>query len=526
MKTVFSAIAVAALFACSCARIVSENDRMNAFERAFGGLAGRLERSISSESHTPKVGYFLRDFDAATPVQLNFSTPLPQHLAGMKHYRILPALFPRKMDFHFDGLATVLKFTVSEDAKSVSYFSKPFASNAYTATSKCTFFGTGTGPTLGTQLCLQNPGVNLLPIKDQLWLTIDTASWGRVDPDTLDKVEGAKVNVSSLVLNAHPACDRASDVCYVQHPCPPNNAGMPISKDVCFSILIPTDGPDMQTEIVSRAVMNSSKLVQHSHSPCVTPNFVVSKLDDFVARNPLNSNNGMLKYAHQGEDSLWYVLDRRTNSSKLIRGNSKFVNNHFWNCYEENDNVVVETVAATENYLDNYFGRNLAKGADWEKILYQSKRCYVSFDNAVVDCGPLLEQNILFDYPTYNPYFKMSSAYKFFYAIAAWSSSSAWFDKAIKVDAKKGVVVAEWSSPGIYMSEFDVVPRTSSTLAEDEDDVVLTSILYNSTDDTSLFGIFDGKNMQPIALSKMESVVPFHAHGIVCPKGEGCFTNP
>jgi len=301
---------------------------------------------------------------------------------------------------------------------------------------------------------------------------------------------------------------------------------MPLSKDVCFSILIPTDGADMQTEIVSRAEMNSSKLVQHSHSPCVTPNFVVSKLDAFVERNPVNMNSGLLKYAHQGEDSLWYVLDRRTNSSKLIRGNFNFVNNHFWNCYEENDSVVVETVAATENYLDNYFGRNLAKGADWDKILHESKRCRVSFDDAVVDCGPLLTQNIPFDYPTYNPYFKMSSSYTYFYAIAASSSSSAWFDKAIKVDARKGTVVAEWSSPGIFMSEFDVVPRTSSTLADDEDDAVLTSILYNATDDTSLLGIFDAKSMTPIALTKMQSVVPFHAHGIVCPKGEGCFTNP
>ena len=41
------------------------------------------------------------------------------------------------------------------------------------------------------------------------------------------------------------------------------------------------------------------------------------------------------------------------------------------------------------------------------------------------------------------------------------------------------------------MSEFDVVPKTS---ADDEDDAVLTTILYNSTDDTSLFGLFDAKN--------------------------------
>ena len=82
--------------------------------------------------------------------------------------------------------------------------------------SRCVLFGTGFGPTLGTHLCFTNPGVNLLPIEGQLWLTIDTSSWGRVDPQTLETVEGAKVDVSSLVLNAHPACDRATGECFVQ----------------------------------------------------------------------------------------------------------------------------------------------------------------------------------------------------------------------------------------------------------------------------------------------------------------------
>jgi hypothetical protein len=35
------------------------------------------------------------------------------------------------MGFHFDGLASVLKFEVARDGKSVSYQAKPFLSNAY-----------------------------------------------------------------------------------------------------------------------------------------------------------------------------------------------------------------------------------------------------------------------------------------------------------------------------------------------------------------------------------------------------------
>ena len=75
-----------------------------------------------------------------------------------------------------------------------------------------------------------------------------------------------------------------------------------------------------------------------------------------------------------------------------------------------------------------------------------------------------------FRLPHIQPHVKMSSSYKYFYAIAVSDKkTSPWFDKAIKVDAKRGKTIAEWSSKGIFMSEFDVVPKTS---ADDEDDAV------------------------------------------------------
>ena len=194
----------------------------------------------------------------------------------------------------------------------------------YTEYKKCLFYGTGTGPTLphAPLFCYLNPGVNLLPIAGQLWLTIDTSSWGRVDPTTLDTIKGATVNVSSFVLNAHPACDRGTGECFVQHPCPLKST--PLSKEVCFSLLLPagadptadptstpTSTPtaaaraaapldaNMQTRILARATMPSNKIIQHSHSPCITPHFVVSKLDSFTARSPLNKNKGLLKFVRQ-----------------------------------------------------------------------------------------------------------------------------------------------------------------------------------------------------------------------------------
>ena len=166
----------------------------------------------------------------------------------------------------------------------------------------------------------------------------------------------------------------------------------------------------MQTRLLSRATMPHSKIIQHSHSPCITPNFVVSKLDAFVPRNPLNKNSGLLKYLHQGADSLWMVMNRKTNESRIMSSGdgAKFVNNHFWNCYEDPDddgNVVVEAVAATEDYLDNYFQRNLGlPKTDWGKLFYPSIRCRIPSNEAKLNitCGPLMqgnETNLVFDYP-------------------------------------------------------------------------------------------------------------------------------
>ena len=511
-------------------------------EFRFAEAAAETEAAVVAAAPTNQqahVPYFLRSYNATGDVHTLATSDgnpgLPAWLAGLNHYRLLPGIFPKGMEFHFDGLATVMKFSIGADASQVHYFAKPYASKAATEYKKCIFFGTGTGPTLGTEICFTNPGVNLLPIGEQLWLTIDTSKWGRVDPGTLETVD-ATVNVSSFVLNAHPACDRATGECFVQHPCPKKSS--PLSDQVCFSLLEPADGSasaDMQTRLLSRATMPYRKIIQHSHSPCVTPHWVVSKLDAFSARNPLNKNGGLLKYLHQGEDSLWMVMNRTSKVSRILSsGDAKFVNNHFWNCFEDpaDGAIVVEAVAATEDYLDNYFQRNLDSGADWSKLFHPSTRCRIPADESdlTVACGPLLrgaDADLVFDYPTFNPLFKMRPDYRFFYGIAAADAgSSRWFDRAIKVDAKAGKVVQSWSSPGIYMTEFDFIPRTNGTAAADEDDGVLVSVLYNETSDVSLFGVFDARELTPLELFQMDAVIPFHAHGISCRNGEPCFTNP
>lgn len=495
------------------------------------------------------VGYFLRSMNVTASGLLSFENGSSSlsFLDAYSHYRLLPGDFSYG-SYHFDGLATVMKidFHDAENGFEASFTTKPYESQAYKDRKdhKCVFFGTGEGkagllPTDG--VCFRNPGVNLFPIDDQLWLTIDTSSWGRVDRESLDTVE-AKADVHSLVLNAHPACDAVTNadqsVCYVQHPCP--DKASPYSKDVCVST-VHTSETNLETRIVSKTSMNESKIIQHSHSPCVTEHFVVSKLDAFVLRDPLANLNkgGLLEAARQGEDNQWLVMDRDTNVSRILRSTHSFVNNHFWNCVEdEQGNVVVETVTATKDYLDNYFAFNLKKSMPtWSDLFHDPLRCVIPTSAAaneddVIKCDPLLSPKetsvTYFDYPTYNPLFKMNRDYRFTYAIAPSNSdASRWFDSVIKIDRQQGVVVAKFERDGLYMTEADFVPRPSENgNVGAEDDGILVTIAYDSAADSSSLLLLDASDLTEIASAPFGFVVPFHAHGISCQANGKCWTNP
>jgi beta,beta-carotene 9',10'-dioxygenase len=482
-----------------------------------------LNNSIYTER---RVGvyppYLLRNMDAVGEL---FTQPMksafPKWLDGYTHYRLAPGVFLKGMDYHFDGLATVLKFSFKNGQ--ISFASKAYESDVFKDPKGCIVFETGTGPSLGYKICFRNPVVNLLPINDQLWLTIDTYAWGRINPDTLETIE-ANTKINTLSLNAHPACDYNTKECFVQHPC--NQKKLPLASDVCFSRLKTSD-TDIDGEELARMNTPKNQLIQHSHSPCVTPNYVVSKLDSFGARiAPSYVEGGVLKTTHQVEDNLWMVMDRKTLKSNIMVSNFSFVNNHFWNCYEQDDGtVVVDSVTATDQYLDTYFQQRLENTPQWTNMFHPAKRCKVPADKTgTISCTNLLQDaTVLFDYPTYNPNYKMNKNYQFFYAIAPESVNSKFFDRVIKVNVQTGKIISEYSAPNTFFTEADFVPRPGATT---EDDGLLLTVVYDVSTDTSSLSILDAQTLKLVDTYKLNQVIPFHAHGIVCTDSKKCYTNP
>jgi len=454
-------------------------------------------------------------------------TGVPSALEGVKHYRLVPYAFPKGMRYHFDGLAAVLRFEFIDGR--VTLAAAPYASKLQQDYSRCIFYGSGTGPTPGLTPCLRNPVVNLLPINEQMWLTIDTAEWGRIDPTTLATVD-AKAQVKTLVLNAHPACDRTTRECFVQHPCPKNDPMVPVTDQACVSRLRTTP-TNLEADEIGRATMPKSKWIQHSHSPCVTPRFVVAKLDSFGKYfDHDTTDRGLLRQMHQLETNDWLLMDRQTNKTSVLTSNFTFVNNHFWNCFEEPETgvVVVDTVAATEDYLHTYFNDSLQQPTNWSRMFKSPMRCRLD-PAASISCTPLLPEspNLFFDYPTFNPLWKMNPAYRYFYAISPTSPGSQWFDRIIKVDVHNRVVEKTWHAPGVFVTEADFVPASSLSAAEDEDRGYLLSVLFNSSSSASSFAIFDASDLSLLEMYDLGSeVVPFHAHGVSCIADGSCFTNP
>jgi len=63
------------------------------------------------------LGFFVRDLVPNTTSEtIDLAPGAPAELlAGLRHYRLVPGVFPEGMGYHFDGLATVMKFSFSDD---------------------------------------------------------------------------------------------------------------------------------------------------------------------------------------------------------------------------------------------------------------------------------------------------------------------------------------------------------------------------------------------------------------------------
>ena len=82
----------------------------------------------------------------------------------------------------------------------------------------------------------------------------------------------AHADVAAITLNAHPACDRKTNECYVQHPCP-TSKDFPISDLACFSKLVTVSKGRLKTKLPNESPTSLFRFIQlphmHAHGSCV-----------------------------------------------------------------------------------------------------------------------------------------------------------------------------------------------------------------------------------------------------------------
>mmetsp|Transcript_53365 Transcript_53365/g.117159 ORF Transcript_53365/g.117159 Transcript_53365/m.117159 type:complete len:615 (-) Transcript_53365:309-2153(-) len=524
---------------CQGLRFRDQGEEQDVEITALRGLVHHTLRVKTFTVGPPAVGYFLRnmtDYSAASVVVPN----APDWLNGHVMYRIAPTQFPEHFRFHYDGLSSPMRFEFGLGGK-VDWTVRLYQSKAKEDMSQCAvMLQAGTGPIshlTGTNMCMTNPAVNPFPIEGQLWLTIDNAWWGRVDPVTLETIEGV-VDVRSSVLSAHPACDHVTGECFTNYQCgmlPRWSRNLPPSdilygSDVCIGKFVPGEG-DMKVVEISRVTLPRRQFVHHSHAPCMSENFLVVKLDSFDLKWAVPENTGLLKFVNQKMDNLWLVMDRKTNVSRVLdSGDFKFVNNHMLNCVEEDGFIIADVSPATDKYLDNYFDFNLAEDdRRWEQIMLPGRRCYIPIDPEAtsIKCEKMVAEGSnwdgLFDFPTFNPKFKGNPASRWWYGTAPENMSSLWMNTVLKGDRITRRVDQVWSVPGVYTTEANFIPRPGAT---EEDDGVLFSVMYDSIADDSLVVLINASTMETLGNASLGRVVPYHSHGALCDAEGRCYANP
>jgi len=301
----------------------------------------------------------------------------------------------------------------------------------------------------------------------------------------------------------------------------------PYTNQACVGVLRQTE-KDLEVKEISRVTIPKSWLIQHSHEPCITPNYFISKLDHFGTRGGGDApSSGMLRMLHQIEDSLWLVMDRRTNSSRLLSSELKFVSNHFTNCVEIDDQIVFDSVAVTSDYLDAFFEDELEQTPRWDALFLPPQRCSIPIDTSDdhIICERSFDETetVIYDYPTFNPEWKMNPLSQYYYGIAPASRSSQWFDSVVKFNSKTRRVDATWAEEGVYVSEADYIAYPG---ADAEDDGALITLTYNMTSGKSGVVILDAARLTLLDQYDLAYVLPFNAHGTVCNAQKRCFSNP
>jgi carotenoid cleavage dioxygenase-like enzyme len=464
---------------------------------------------MSTDTATP-VASARRGFDsleqetrlAGLPVQ----GQLPPWLQGSL-IRTGPAKWEvgdRAMNHWFDGLAMLHRFSFAEGE--VSYANRFLESRAYRAArdeGRIAYSEFATDPcrslfqrvsAMFSPKLTDNANVNLTKLGERFISMTETPIPVQFDAQTL-AAAGVAYKPPGQLTTAHPHMDRATKGML-------NYAAKLGPRTSYRFFLLRPDGSKPEL-IATKAVREPA----YMHSFGLTERWLVLAEFPFVVNPPRLAFSGrpyIENYRWKPELGTRFHLFDRTNGEHVgpFEADARFAFHHV-NAYEDGDEVVADICTfADATIVEDLYMERLRAG---KPIAHSHlERFRISPQAGTVTSERLIDEQM--ELPRINYARCNERPYRYAWSIGA---DGTWIDRIVKADlAERSSTV--WSEEGCFPGEPVFVAAPD---AEDEDDGVLLSVVFDGRTGTSFLLVLDAGTLAELARAEVPHHIPFGFHG-------------
>ncbi len=441
---------------------------------------------------------------------------LPEWLTGSL-LRTGPARFEfedQKLNHWYDGMAMLHKFTF-RDGK-VSYANRFLESEVYQlgletgrlrvseyATDPCRPLFKRFMAYFSTPGVTDNGNINIIRYDDVLAATSETPLPVRFDPDTL--ASGGHVefedDLDTQVDIAHPHYDRDGTIySYAIH------YGLH-SRYYVYRIRPGTRCREVIAEIPTAApsYMHSFAMTEHYLVLTAIPK-VLYPFDVVLKGQPLID-----LYRWDGrEDTVYYVIDKKTGEIRERRGRGFFYFHHV-NAWEEGDTLKLDIITFPDDgVLRHLYLDDLRSNRPTEATGYLHRATIPLRAEERVEMDRLTDH--LIELPRINYEHCNTRPYRYVYGTGNTIPGN-FLDNLIKVDVRTGEARIRHIAHH-YPSEPVFVPAPG---ARAEDEGVLLSIVLDSQRQSTYLLVLRAEDLQELARVETPHLIPFTFHGIFSP---------
>ncbi|MEC8677802.1 MAG: carotenoid oxygenase family protein [Candidatus Margulisiibacteriota bacterium] len=444
------------------------------------------------------------------PIICHTTGSIPSWLTG-NLYRIGPGKFNFKqqsVNHWFDGMGLLHHFNIEKG--SIHYQSKFIESSAYKnaeKSQKLCFREFATDPcatffkrffTRFNQNFTSNTMVNIAKLGNEMVSLTETPQPIVFDKSSLETIKpysfSDEFHYNLHTAHPHKNSDDKSMI----------NLGIRMGRKTCYEFFKVQNN---KRQLISSLKVNKPS---YQHSFGMTKNYLII-IDTPFKVSPLSIRFGTKPYIknfkwHENKPTKFHIFNLKTGEKKCTIETPGFFMFHQVNAYEQNHNIIFDTVAFKDAAVINaLYLKNLHKN---NPSIPSGKLTRFTLD---ITERKMISQTILrndsIELPSINYDKCNGKPYTFTYALNI--SNNKFFDQIIKINVKT-LKTEIYKKENCIPSEPIFVQNPSK---KEEDDGIILSVLFNTnTNCTELHGI-DAKTMNTLFVSTIKGIKGYTFHG-------------